>query len=379
VGGVAKHTYYLVKYLKKLGLQCKVLSFGDSSFSNDEVTYLQPTSSVISRTNRTFAQDIRIPLDIYRLTKTARESIENYDYDLIHVEEPYVGALVTHPRKVTTIHDTSYGEMKSIIHHSWNTPNLKRGVFYLSMGYWMELLSIMNSEIVITPYQHVKEELIKVYRVSKDLVKVVRNGIEIPKEISPEDKQLAKDKLGLDPGKSLIFTSAQHIARKRLDILVEAVKLLKERGISGFEVVLGGDGPLHGTLSNLVKRCNLQDNIHMTGWVSDELLDLYFQAADIFVLTSEYEAGPLSLLEAMANNVAVVSSRINGFAELITPGEDGLLYTVGDPLALSESLRELLYKEEVRERLSNSGRELSKGFDWLSVAEDTKKLYESLF
>jgi glycosyltransferase involved in cell wall biosynthesis len=117
----------------------------------------------------------------------------------------------------------------------------------------------------------------------------------------------------------------------------------------------------------------------MPGWVSEEELDIYFNAADIFVLTSEYEAGPLSLLEAMANKVAVVSSRIKGFAQLIIPGKDGLLYPVGNPQALSESLRELLIDEEVRDRLANSGRELSKGFDWLSVAEDTKTLYESLF
>jgi len=378
VGGVAKHTFYLVKHLRRLGASCRVLSFGDPRYSGEGVVFVEPSSSIISRSNRPLLEDVKIPLDIYRLTRAARGLIGEGGFDLVHVEEPYVGAFVTHGRKITTVHDTSYGELKSILHYSVNIPNMKRALFYALLGFWLELVCIASSRLVIAPYRHVKEELVRVYRVGEEMVKVVGNGLEIPESWGVTAKAEAKGKLGLEEDELLVFTAAQHVARKRLDTLVEAVRLLREEGVEGFHVVICGDGPLRHEVLGLVGKYGLGDVIHLPGWVSEEQLALYYRAADIFVLASEYEAGPISLLEAMASGAAVISSDIDGFPRLIRDGVDGLLFPVGDPWALSRSVVRLMEDPGLRLRLSGSARTIAEGFDWMKVAEETLNLYEGL-
>jgi len=378
VGGVARHTFYLVKYLKGLGVSCRVLSFGEPKYSDGDIVFLKPSSSIISKSDRPLTHDLRIPLDMLRLTRVARSMISDGGYDIVHVEEPYVGAFVTHSRKVTTVHDTSYGELKSIMHYRFNIPNLKRALFYSLMGFWLELLCIASSKAVITPYKHVKDELVRVYRVPEELVSVVRNGLELPDAVGIEDKAEARRRLGLPIDGLLVFTTGQHVARKRLDILVEAVRLLREEGVEGFHVVIGGDGPLRPTILELVERYGLEKDVTVPGWVSDEQLALYYQAADVFVLTSEYEAGPITLLEGMAYGAAVVSSRIDGFPGLLRDGVDGLLFPVGDVRGLGDRVRRLMEDEGLRMSLSASAREFAERFDWRTVAEETKHLYESI-
>ena len=133
VGGVAKHTFYLVKHLRNLGVECEVLSFGNSKFSEDGTRFIDPSSSIISRSNSAITSDARIPFDIRRYGRIANELIGKEDFDIVHVEEPYVGAFVKHNRKVTTLHDTSYGEMKSILHQKPFT--LKRRIPLYLIGW----------------------------------------------------------------------------------------------------------------------------------------------------------------------------------------------------------------------------------------------------
>jgi glycosyltransferase involved in cell wall biosynthesis len=377
VGGVAKHTYYLVKYLEKLGVDCRVLSFGDPEESHEGVTFLKPNSSIISRKDRPIHEDVKIPIDISRLTREAHQILGG-GFDLVHVEEPYVGGMVKHTRKVTTIHDTSWGEMRSILNYSFNTPNLKRSIFYLAMGFPMEQLSIANSQKIITPYHHVKEELRRVYRAPEERIQVISNGLEIPDKLSHKDKMMAKEEVGITPEKVLVFTSAQHVARKRLDTLIEAVKILDEIRVNGFQVIIGGDGPLRKNLEKLVMDYDLSHLISLPGWVPEEKLIKYYRAADIFVLSSEYEAGPISLLEAMAYQASIISTKIGGFPSMIQEKVDGLLYPVGDSKTLAIKLKQLSEDPELRMGLTHNAREKVEGFDWMKVAEETKKLYQGL-
>jgi len=379
VGGVAVHTFNLVKNLTKLGVSCKVLSFGDPEYSNAEVTFIRPSSSIIQKSNSSATMDLRIPVDILRITQVANNLISNERFDVVHVEEPYVGAFVKHKRKVTTVHDTSFGEINSILHHSPSFPNFKRVAFYGILGFYLELMCMSSSSFVLIPSEQVKTELLKIYGVSKEKLRVVRNGVELPVLFGPNDKGLAKKRLGLDADKTLIFTAARHIARKRLDTLIHAIKLLRDEGINNYTVVIAGDGPIRSQIMNLSEKQGLGGIISFSGWISRETLSLYYEAADVFVLTSDYESGPISLLEAMSYGDAIISSKIQGFPSLMRDGFDGLLFQVGDYHALSYCLKELLDNPTMRLRLSTSARSFAERFDWKCVAEETVSLYAKLF
>jgi glycosyltransferase involved in cell wall biosynthesis len=378
VGGVAIHTFNLVKNLKKIGVSCRVLSFGAPSSSNEEVTFIKPSSSIIMKSDSSIKMDFKIPLDILRITRIANNLISKENFDVVHVEEPYVGAFVRHKRKITTIHDTSYGEIISILRQQQSFLAFKRVLFYFVMGIYLELMSIVSSRIIIAPSKQVAQELQNFYRVPKIKLRTIRNGVSLPGLIEPMDKAIAKEKLGLDAKKPLIFTAAQHIFRKRLDTMIYAIKLLRNQGLKDYNVVIAGDGPTHSILIKISAECGLTGTILFPGWVPKERLELYFKAADIFVLTSEYEAGPIALLEAMSYGDAVVSSKIQGFPSLMRQDFDGLLFPVGNHYYLSNSLKTLLKDPLTLMRLSTASRAFAGRFDMESISKETANLYESL-
>jgi glycosyltransferase involved in cell wall biosynthesis len=380
VGGVAVHTFHLVKNLEKLGVSCRVLSFGDEKCSSEKVTFVKPSSSIIERSNVSLALDVKIPSDIVRFSKITNRILKNKQFDVVHVEEPYVGAFIT-PRhnqvKVSTFHDTSFGEIKAMMGHSFSVSSLKRTFFYSSLGLYLEFICIASSNALIVPTPQVKDELSKVYRTSIEKVKIIQNGVELPELNKLIDGINAKQKLGLSPETILIFSVARLVSRKRLDLLVKAIKILQSEKITKYHVIIAGEGPDRSNVVSLVKKYGLEHIIELPGWISDQQRDLYYRAADIFVLTSDYEGFPFTMLEAMSYGAAIINSRITSLSPL-RDGLDGLLFPPGDFRALSVCIRTLSNNPSLRMQLSTSARRFAEKNSWKKIAEKTINVYENL-
>lgn len=367
-----------MKNLKEIGLSCKVVSFGNPKYSNSDVIFLPPSSSIISRSNRQLSADLLIPLDIIKFSRFAKRLLKTEKFDIVHVEEPYVGAFVIHDKKVTTFHDTSYGDIKTLLRNEKNFASLKRIGFYFFLGFLLELICLFSSARVITPSRQIARELVKFYKTPPEKVRIIRSGVNLPVMVTPTDKKEAKKKLNLPTGKLLILTASQHIPRKRIDTLLKAILILQRRGVQGYQVVICGDGPIKPLLVNMSKAFGLSGIVKFTGWLPRNELELHYKAADIFVLTSEYEAGPIALLEAMSFGDAVVCSKIEGIPSLMCDGIDGLLFPVGDYVSLSKHLETLIRNATMLRELSISARRFAEKFDWRSVARDTVLVYNWL-
>ena len=382
VGGVATHTERLVKYLRLQGVYVDVLSFGRQAGIVDSprgrVFFIKPESSIISRSDEGIARDAKVPKDIIRFTAIASKLAEKEDYDIVHVEEPYVGGLIRHRAKVTTIHDTSYGEIRSIISSKiLSSYTIRKTIFYLTLGYAMEYASLATSATIIAPSPQVRDELVYVYRFPRSRVHVIPNGVEEPDPSEPSREE-AKKLLGLED-KIVVFTTAQHVHRKRLDILIKAAALLQDKWRGKAKIVIGGKGPLTPLLLEQAKRYKLHsDFLEMTGWIPESKLPLYYRAADIFVLTSDYEAGPQTLLEAGIRGCVLVSTRIPFFPALMKNWVDGVLFPPGDYRSLAAILDRLLGDTSLRERLSKNAVEFSKKFTWQRIAFLTLMVYKKV-
>jgi glycosyltransferase involved in cell wall biosynthesis len=129
-------------------------------------------------------------------------------------------------------------------------------------------------------------------------------------------------------------------------------------------------------LLKLVTEKGLRDKIRILGWVPEEKLHLYYEAADIFVLSSEYEGFPISLLEALAFGAACVSSDISPM--ILSDGLNGLIFQRGNVAHLVNKLKMLMDDQELRISVSKAGRELAEQYDWDKVAAETKTVYEAL-
>lgn len=142
-----------------------------------------------------------------------------------------------------------------------------------------------------------------------------------------------------------IRTTARLVEKKGVDHALRALASLRERRPAlpwRYDVV--GDGPLRPRLEELAAACGVADRVHFAGTVPHEEAKSHLRSADIFLLPSrtgtdgDMEGVPVSLMEAMAAGVAVISTTHSGIPELVTHGETGLLAPEGDPVALSARL-----------------------------------------
>jgi glycosyltransferase involved in cell wall biosynthesis len=123
-----------------------------------------------------------------------------------------------------------------------------------------------------------------------------------------------------------------------------------------------GDGPQKALVERLVEQYGLQEMVELPGAVFQEHLKPYLERADVFVLpcitasNGDMDGIPVSLMEAMAMEIATVSTYVSGIPELIKDGESGLLVKEKDPEALADALQTLLKDEEKRATLGKNGR-----------------------
>jgi len=377
VGGVGRHTFYLTKYLRGKGVKVKVVSFGDPRLSDEDTLFVEPKSSIISRKLEGIAKDIKIPLDIARFTDSVRSALRSGEFDVLHVQEPYVGGLISYEYKVTTIHDTSFGEIRSYLKYL-DSGSLKRVIFYITAGYAMEFASIVTSRIIISPSLDVVWEMVRVYRAPRERIRLIPNGVEEPPDNEP-DRLTARRLLGLPEDYFIIFTTAQHVARKRLETLVRVARVLRERNFRRFMAVIGGTGPLTGYLEKFTVDLGVQDAVKFTGWIPDKELPLYYRAADVFVVTSEYEAGPLTMLEAGIRGIPlVVADAPSGFMAIARNNVDCLKFKLGDAVDLAEKLAALGSDYGLWTELSRGARTFASAFRWDSIADKTVSVYREV-
>jgi glycosyltransferase involved in cell wall biosynthesis len=182
--------------------------------------------------------------------------------------------------------------------------------------------------------------------VSKILI--IRMGVKIP---TNKINNLVNPK-----NKTYIATPANLVPIKGHVYLIQACQILKNEFKIAFECHIIGDGPLEKSLREMVKALNLQENVIFLGRKSnEELLKMYEDNLyDILVLPSLYEGIPVSLMEAMAYNVAVVATKVGGTSELVSDNT-GILVPPQDPEALAHAIYKVIKNPEIKNRYVNNG------------------------
>ncbi len=130
----------------------------------------------------------------------------------------------------------------------------------------------------------------------------------------------------------------------------------------GYQVIIYGEGPERERLLKLVDEVGMTGKISLPGSI-DNVSDAIYKS-EIFVLTSNTEGVPNTLIEAMLMGLCALSTDCpcGGPADLIRHGENGLLFPVGDTLALKEQLRLVLTDKDFAERLGKNATEIKEVF-----------------
>lgn len=170
-------------------------------------------------------------------------------------------------------------------------------------------------------------------------------------------------------GKCVLLTVNFLHPRKRIDLLLRALPQIRASQPNTAAVIVGA-GPEANALESLARELQIQDAVLFTGFVADEELPAYYAASDVYVHTGKLESFGLSVLEASAAGVPVVSVDEGGPREIIADGETGRL-VAAQPDALAEAIVALFGDPAARARMGQTARaRVAAHYSWERGAQE---------
>ncbi|MBE2238303.1 MAG: glycosyltransferase [Caldilineaceae bacterium] len=191
----------------------------------------------------------------------------------------------------------------------------------------------------------VKQGLIDHYGLPSNRIEVIENGIDVRslhKRPSASILREVRASFHIPEDAYLVGTVAAMRHQKGYEYLIRAIPMISASAPRAFFVFVG-DGPLRPELELLVEELKIKERVRFLGWRFDAAQLLH--TLDLFVLPSLYEGLPLAVLEAMAVGLPIIATRVDGTAEVIISGENGILVPPADPQALAESIVQITQNE----------------------------------
>jgi glycosyltransferase involved in cell wall biosynthesis len=206
-----------------------------------------------------------------------------------------------------------------------------------------------SADVVVTVSEMMKDKLEPIY--SGDIT-IIRNGFD-PEEVNATQSTAVSSRIDLDDRK-LILSVGSLTERKGHIYLLKAINNLVSEGVfeqDGYICLLVGSGPKERHLKEYVNQHDLDDYVEFQSGLTRNEVNSLMKSADVFVLPSWNEPCATVFSETMAYGTPMILVRDEGFSELITNRETGMLVPPRDAQSLSVPLREVLTNSELSERI----------------------------
>jgi D-inositol-3-phosphate glycosyltransferase len=236
--------------------------------------------------------------------------------------------------------------------------------------------------IAATPLE--RDEMVRLYGADPGKIAVIPAGVDT-ELFRPRDRADVRRELGLPDLDTPILLFVGRIERlKGLDTLLESVAVVS-RTCSGKDlkvlIVGGGDqteeenAELH-RIVQLHRDLNLEEQVEFVGSKPQEMLPLYYSAADITIMPSHYESFGLVAVESMASGTPVIASNVGGLSFTIKDGETGFLVPEENHFALAEQVHTLLKNPEARLRMGEQAAQHALQYSWRNIATQVADVYD---
>ncbi len=226
----------------------------------------------------------------------------------------------------------------------------------------------------------VSDDLVRLGVAARDRIEVIPLGFDLaPFGVTGVERaaraRCVRTQLGVPPDARLVTLVARLVPIKRVDRFLRIASEVARRTDVHFAIV--GDGELRATLEATPTGRRLSDRLVWAGFRRD-MPDVCF-ASDIVVLTSDNEGTPVSLIEAQAAGVPVVSTRVGGAASVVRDGQTGRLVDVEDEQAFADAVLDLLARPAIARAMGVAGREhVMRAFALDRLVDDVDGLYRRL-
>jgi len=253
----------------------------------------------------------------------------------------------------------------------------------VTMSYIREKSLWSAADRIAAVSSSVRNDLISRYGIPEDKIRLVYNGVDV--ELFKRVRDPGLPGLGLE-GKKIVLYVGHFGLRKGVIHLIKAMKSICREVPESVLVCVGGVPPwLRGLpfweyLTEEVRRDNLEDKVILVDRISNELLPAYYSAASVFVLPSYYEAFPKVLIEAMACQTPVITSRMGGTVDSVRDGENGFFVEYGRPGQIAEAVIRILKDDRLGRRMGEAARGMVlREFTWERMAARMDFIYSEIF
>lgn len=272
---------------------------------------------------------------------------------------------IIHPRNtLVTVHGLEY-EMMPEAYSFW-------GRFYMKISIKK---SCQWAKKIIAVSENTKGDLMRLYNVSEDKIKVIGEGVSENFKFKILNlKSNLNDKILIY--KPYLLYIGRLEERKNVAGILETFKILKEKYKIPHSLVLAG-APGYGyeSIKYHVSSIKYQEDIILTGFISEEEKWQLLSNADVFLFPSFYEGFGLPVLEAQSVGVPVVTSSVSSLPEVA--GVGAAYCDPHDPNAIVEATYRLISDESYKNAIIEKGHENANGFSWERCADSIAKLLNS--
>lgn len=307
---------------------------------------------------RFFASSVR------QARQAVREEIASHEPDVIHVHQPLsgYGALRTsaarHLPSLYTFHSPApleYASRRGMteLHRGGMT-----GAAATAMLWWLERACLREATRLHVLSHFSTDLLWRLYRIPRDRTVFIPGAADLDRFSPPHNREAVRHSLGLPEAAPLFLTIRNLEARMGLDTLIRAFAQVYATHRRA-QLLIGGAGSLRVELESLVESLGIGTAVRFLGYIPDEDLPRYYQAADAFVLpTRELEGFGLVTVEALACGTPVLGTPVGGTPEILLPLNPDLLFPGNRPDDLADTLARYLsryldqphFRHSLRER-----------------------------
>jgi glycosyltransferase involved in cell wall biosynthesis len=370
-GGAEKIVLTIINELKKENRNIELICLEENNFydlpNNIKITYLKKNSGENSGIIKLF----EIPFLSYKL----KEYIEKDNIEIVQshlYRANYINVLSNllgskHKSQIVNHGIASRYKIKGLLG--------KINLFLIKKLY-------TKANTVITISQEMKNDLNRLYKFNNSQL-VINNPYDLNNIDILKIEEVSE--FTFNPEKIYLITMGRLIKLKRYDDVIKSLKNLP----NNIELILLGEGEEEENLKILTKELDLEKRTHFIGNVKNPFK--YLSKANIFILSSETEGFPNSLIEALACDLLVISSDcISGPREILAPNTDsssitkdkfqieefGILYPTGNIQELSNSVLCLTANNNIKIDLKNKKNTRAKDFSLDKIIVQYKKVLE---
>jgi len=346
-GGVTNHISSLERHFTQMGHEVKVIApasravsaFGDRFIAIGKPRPV-PTSGSIAR--------ITISL---RLASAIKAVLSQEKFDVIHLHEPFM------PMLCSAVLRFSNAANIGTFHACDGSPGYNLGRPISTILLKRRTRKLDGKIAVSKPAMEFASKYIPGY------YNIIPNGIDV-EHFSPDVAPIEE----FCDGKQNILFVGRLERRKGLNYLIKAYLQVKREIPNSRLIVVGPGRRPRKKYEKWIMRNGLRDVVFV-GYVPYAELPRYYKTADIFCSPATgRESFGIVLLEAMAIGKPVVASNIDGYASVITHGEEGLLVPPKDSRGLAQALISLMSDETLRQQMGARGRLTAKEYSWEQIA-----------